>query len=178
MSREIVQLEVKWEQGAVLRPILEGDLPSIVQHANDREVWRNMRDAFPHPYTMDSARAFFELLSKPSNDRIFGIDVGGKIVGACGVHVQKDVYARSAEIGYWLGRSFHGRGLMSKAVGVLCDYAFTHEWLARLYASVFAWNPASARVLEKNGFHREAVVRQSVFKDGQLIDAWLYARLR
>jgi RimJ/RimL family protein N-acetyltransferase len=61
---------------------------------------------------------------------------------------------------------------------MLSDFAFERLDLVRLQAGVFAWNPASARVLEKCGYHREAVHRGSVFKDGQLIDAHLYVRLR
>lgn len=175
MSREIVSLSV---EGALLRPLGDRDVESLVRHANDRAVWRNLRDAFPHPYRAEDARKFLAMLAEPSNARVFGIEVDGAIVGACGVHPQTDVYARSAEIGYWLGTAFHGRGLMTKVVRAVSDFAFTHDWLERLYASVFEWNPASMRVLEKCGFQREGVLRKSVFKDGQLLDAVLYARVR
>ncbi|MBL8910624.1 MAG: GNAT family N-acetyltransferase [Archangium sp.] len=165
--------------GALLRPLRESDVDSITRHANDRDVWRNLRDAFPHPYGPDDARKFLAMQAEPSSTaRVFGIDVGGTIVGACGLHPQPDVYARSAEIGYWLGSAFHGRGLMTKVVRAVTEFGFGHEWMERIYASVFEWNPASMRVLEKCGYVREGVLRKSVFKDGQLIDAALYARVR
>jgi RimJ/RimL family protein N-acetyltransferase len=175
VSREIVTLNV---EGALLRPLRESDVESIARHANDRAVWRNLRDAFPHPYRVEDARTFLAHVAESGDARVFGIEIDGAVVGACGIHPQPDVYARSAELGYWLGTAFQGRGLMTKVVRAVVDFGFTHEWLERIYASVFEWNPASMRVLEKCGFQREGVLRKSVFKDGQLIDGVLYARLR
>lgn len=175
MSREIVTLSI---DGALLRPLRESDVESLVHHANDRAVWRNLRDAFPHPYRETDARSFLAMLAEPSNARVFGIEIDGAIRGACGIHPQSDVYARSAEIGYWLGTAFHGRGLMTKVVRAVTEFGFTHEWLERIYASVFAWNEASMRVLEKCGYAREGVLRKSVFKDGNVIDAVLFAKVR
>jgi RimJ/RimL family protein N-acetyltransferase len=175
VSREIVSIQL---DGALLRPLQERDVASIVKHANDRAVWRNMRDAFPHPYRLEDARKFVARVAEPGDARVFGIEVGGEIVGAAGLYPQPDVYARSAELGYWLGTAFHGRGVMTRVVGAMCEFAFSHEWMERVFASVFAWNGASMRVLEKCGFQREGVLRNSVFKDGQLIDAVMFSRLR
>jgi ribosomal-protein-alanine N-acetyltransferase len=164
--------------GLALRPVVPADAEAFARLANDRQVWRNLRDAFPHPYTLESARAFIAKQAEPSDARVFGIEVDGVLAGACGVHPFTDVYARGAEIGYWLGQPFHGRGIATKAIGALTAFAFGTMTLERLQAGVFEWNLASARVLEKNGYVREAVLRKSVFKDGQLIDSFLYAKLR
>lgn len=94
------------------------------------------------------------------------------------MHPLTDVYARGAEVGSWLGRPFHGRGIATRAIGALTAFAFDTMMLERLQAGVFEWNVASAQVLEKNGYRRKAVLRRSVFKDGQLIDSFLYAKLR
>jgi ribosomal-protein-alanine N-acetyltransferase len=67
---------------------------------------------------------------------------------------------------------------MTAAVRATSEYMFRHFDIERLEASVFAWNPASMRVLEKCGFAREGVLRRSVLKDGQLIDSVVYARVR
>lgn len=162
----------------VLRALAPEDAAEFARLANDREVWRNLRDGFPHPYTLEHAQAFIARQSEPSGARVFCIEVDGTVAGACGVHPLTDVYARGAEVGYWLGRPFHGRGIATKAVGALSRFAFAELPLDRLQAGVFAWNGASARVLEKNGYVREAVLRDSVFKDGQLIDSYLYAKLK
>lgn len=179
MRRESEGRTVRLElDGLVLRPLAPEDAGEFARLANNREVWRNRRDGFPHPYTLEHAQAFIARQLEPSRARVFCIEVDGAIAGACGVHPLDDVYARSAEVGYWLGRSFHGRGIATKAVGALTRFAFAELPLDRLQAGVYAWNPASARVLEKNGYVREAVLRDSVFKDGQLIDSFLYARLK
>ena len=86
---------------------------------------------------------------------------------------------RSFEIGYWLGRAYWGRGIMTEAVSAVTGWLFdAHPDVVRVWAGVFAWNPASARVLEKAGYTFEARLRKSVFKDGQLGDKLIYARLR
>lgn len=159
----------------VLRAFTPDDAEALVPLANDRAVWRNVRDAFPHPYGLEHAKGFIEHVAKPGF--VFAIETDGELAGACGVHPFTDVHAHGAEIGYWLGRRFHGRGMATRAVGALTEHAFSTLRLVRLQASVFEWNQASARVLEKNGYVREAVLRKSVMKDGQLIDASLYARL-
>ncbi|MBE2249578.1 MAG: GNAT family N-acetyltransferase [Myxococcus sp.] len=165
-------------EGLALRPVRPEDAEPFAQLANDREVWRNMRDAFPHPYLLEHAHQFIARQATPGDARVFVIEVDGALAGACGVHPLADVYARGAEVGYWLGRPFHGRGLMTKALRGLSTFAFEVMKLERLQAGVFEWNQASMRVLEKAGYAREAVLRRSVFKDGQLIDSMLYAKLK
>ncbi|HEX6528170.1 MAG TPA: GNAT family protein, partial [Burkholderiales bacterium] len=106
------------------------------------------------------------------------IEVDGCAAGGIGIDAGEGVHAKTARFGYWLGENCWGRGIMSSAAGATADYVFEHFDVARLEAPVFEWNPASMRVLEKCGFVREAVLRRSILKDGQLIDAVLYARLR
>lgn len=165
-------------EGVSLRPVVPADAEPFAALANDRDVWRNMRDAFPHPYTLEHAQQFIARQAVPSEAKMFVIEVDGVLAGACGVHPLTDVYSRGAEVGYWLGRPFHGRGVMTKALRGLTCFAFDVMRLERLQAGVFEWNQASMRVLEKAGYVREAVLRKSVFKDGQLIDSFLYAKLR
>lgn len=154
------------------------DKPSLLRHANNRNVWRNLSHRFPHPYTDADADAWFGLVRKSPDVPRWAIDVAGEAVGGIGVEPGEGIYAKSGRFGYWLGESFWGRGIMTAAVRQTTDYIFAHLDLVRLEAPVFEWNPASMRVLEKCGFFRESVQRRSVFKDGQLIDAVMYARVR
>ena len=100
------------------------------------------------------------------------------MVGSIGLTLQEDVHRRSAEIGYWLGEPFWGRGIMSEAVPAFTAYAFATFDVCRLYATVFEWNPASARILEKAGYVLEGRLRKSVTKDGRIIDQFLFACVR
>jgi ribosomal-protein-alanine N-acetyltransferase len=154
------------------------DKSALLRLADNRAVWRNLTHRFPHPYTEADADSWFAMLGASPNPTHWAIDIGGEAVGGIGVKIGEGVFVKSAEFGYWLGEPLWGRGIMSAAVRETSGYVLDHFDLVRLHAPVFEWNPASMRVLEKCGFVREAVLRKSVFKDGQIIDAILYALLR
>ena len=138
----------------------------------------NLRDRFPHPYTNTDARNWLEMVVGVRPENSFAIAVDDEAVGGIGFTVQHDVGRRSAEIGYWLGEEFWGRGLATQALIAVTDYAFANYDLCRMYAHVFEWNPASARVLEKAGYEFEGRLKKSVTKDGQTIDQLMYAVVR
>lgn len=152
------------------------DAPSLARFANNRKVWLNVRDAFPHPYTEENARDFIGFVLSSSTERIFAIEVAAEAVGSIGLKPQTDVYRLSLELGFWLGEPFWGRGIMTRAVGEVVDYAFQLPDINRVYAQVFEHNPASMRVLEKNGFQLEGILRKAVIKDGKLRDVHLYGK--
>ena len=155
-----------------------GDETSLVHHANNRAVWRNMRDRFPHPYALEDALRWIELNNTVFPETNFAICVEDLAVGGIGIVRGEDVHRHSAEIGYWLGQDFWGRGIAPVAVRALTEWAFSSFDLVRIHAGVFAWNPASMRVLEKAGYTLEGRLRRSVFKDGEFIDQYLYATVR
>jgi [ribosomal protein S5]-alanine N-acetyltransferase len=162
----------------VIRQWEPTDKASLVRHADNRSVWRNLRDRFPHPYTSAAADYWLTRCATMAPCTHWAIEVEGEAVGSIGFDVGEDVQARSGEFGYWLGERYWGRGIMSAAVDAVVSRVFADCDIERLQASVFEWNPASMRVLEKCGFEREGILRKSVFKDGRLIDAVLYARVR
>jgi len=154
------------------------DRDAIVRYANNRKVSINLRDRFPYPYTARDARNWLDVVvdSKPVTN--FAIDVAGEAVGGIGFTPQHDVERRSAEIGYWLGEQFWGRGIATEALIAVTEYAFANFDLCRLFAHVFDWNGASVRVLEKAGYEFEGRLKKSVTKDGQTIDQLMYAIVR
>ncbi|MGH7354616.1 MAG: GNAT family N-acetyltransferase [Candidatus Rokuibacteriota bacterium] len=161
-----------------LRSWREGDAASLARHANNRKVWLNMRDLFPHPYTLDDARGWIATGSRAEGLVSWAIVVDGEAIGGIGLVLKSDVDRRTAELGYWLGEAYWGRGIATEALRAVTDWAFAGLDLARLEAGVFEWNPASARVLEKAGYTLEARQPKAVTKDGRTIDRLLYARLR
>lgn len=154
------------------------DRDAIVRHANNRKVSINLRDRFPHPYTSQDARTWLDVVIGIKPETNFAIAVGSEAVGGIGFTVQPDVGHRSAEIGYWLGEEFWGRGIATDALKAVTDYAFANFDICRLFAHVFEWNGASARVLEKAGYAFEGRLRKSVTKNGQTIDQLMYAIIR
>lgn len=149
-----------------------------MRHANNRHIWVNLRDRFPHPYTSDDAARWMLWVLAERPETNFAIAVGDEAVGGIGYEIQPDVHRLSAEIGFWLGEAHWGHGIMTEALRAVTDHAFHTHGLLRLYAGVFEWNPASMRVLEKAGYTREARLRNSAIKDGKVIDQMLYAITR
>lgn len=158
-----------------IRPWMSGDEVSLRRHADDREIWLNLRDRFPHPYTEHDARRWIEVASTADPLTNFAIEVGGEAVGGIGLVLHDDIERVSAEIGYWSGRTYWGRGIMTAAVRGLTRYGFQNFDLTRIYAVPFARNVASCRVLEKAGYVREGMMRRSAVKDGVVLDQILYA---
>lgn len=162
----------------VVRPWRPADKGSLLAMANNRKVWINLSHRFPHPYTEQDADYWLGLVANQAEGMHWAIEVDGRAVGAVGADRGEGIFARSARFGYWLGEPFWGRGIMTAAVRGTSDYLLTETDLVRLEAPVFEWNPPSMRVLEKCGFQREGTMRKSITKDGWVIDAVLYSRLR
>jgi [ribosomal protein S5]-alanine N-acetyltransferase len=165
-------------EGYLLRNLSTVDAEALARYANNRNVWRNLRDFFPHPYSREDASKFIAMIEAGAGECAFAIATADEAIGVIGFHVEPDVHRHVAEVGYWLGEPFWGRGIMTKALNVVCDHIFRNFDVIRLTAPVFAWNGGSARVLEKAGFTCEGVLRKAVFKDGQVTDLLIFGKLR
>jgi RimJ/RimL family protein N-acetyltransferase len=159
----------------VVRSWRPADAETLARYANNRRVWINLRDAFPHPYTLQDAREFIRAIRSRSPETTFAIAVGDEAVGSIGFVLHPDVERVSAEIGYWLAEPFWGRGIVAEALAAVTRHAIERHALTRIYAVPFAWNAASCRVLEKAGYVLEARLRNSAVKDGRLTDQMQYA---
>ena len=164
--------------GAVIRSYRNGDETSLARYADNRKVWINLRDAFPHPYTVADGARWIATATAMRPEVHFCLAIEDQAVGGIGFELKSDVYRRSADIGYWLGEPYWGKGIMTAAVKAMTEYAFATFDLCRLSAGIFAWNGASMRVLEKVGYACEAQVRKAAIKDGRTIDVYLYAMVR
>src|SRR2546428_10547500 len=162
----------------LLRTWRKSDAGPIARHANDREVWLNLRDLFPHPYNTAHAVAYIRSVTAQTPTRSFVIVVADEPVGGIALRLGEDIERYSAEIGYWSGRAYWGRGIMTAAVGAVTAYAFASLGLLRVFALPFSDNAASVRVLEKAGYVREGLLRCSAIKAGRIHDQYLYAAVR
>lgn len=161
-----------------LRPLRKQDAPALTRHANNPLVAAWLRDRFPHPYSVEDALRFLEYLDETEAECAACIDVAGEAAGVIGLQFRTDVERCSAELGYWLGEPFWGRGRMTAAIRGFTGWAMPRFQLTRVYAEVFAENPASARVLEKSGFQRIGVLRKAAIKRGAYHDYVLYDLVR
>jgi [ribosomal protein S5]-alanine N-acetyltransferase len=160
---------------AILRELVMSDAPSLAQHANDRLVWVQLRDLFPHPYREEDAAEYIERIQMQNQPTAFALAVDGQAAGVIGLSVQTDINRLSAEIGYWVGAAYWGKGIATAAVRSLTAWSMDQLKFVRLFAMPFAHNVASCRVLEKAGYVREGLLRKSAIKDGQVLDQVLYA---
>ncbi|HET6279245.1 MAG TPA: GNAT family N-acetyltransferase [Candidatus Polarisedimenticolia bacterium] len=166
---------IRLDGDCVLRSFERGDAASLARHGNNRRIWINLRDAFPHPYTEADGRAFISLALNDDPETHLAIVVDGEAAGAIGLRRNEDIERVSAEVGYWIGEPFWGRGIVTRALLAFTPHAIRAFGLSRLYALPFEWNHASFRVLEKSGYKLEGRLRRCAIKDGRIIDMLLYS---
>jgi RimJ/RimL family protein N-acetyltransferase len=163
--------------GLVLRPFVLDDAPAVQRLAADREVALNTM-LIPHPYPEGAAGEWIDGHDDSSDNHIFAIASkdGGEVMGAIGLHVDRK--HERAEIGYWLGVPFWGRGYVTEAARAVVRYAFENLGVNRVFAFHFARNAASGRVLQKIGMRREGTLRQHLVKWGEHVDVDYYGIVR
>lgn len=159
-----------------LSPLQEKDIPAIATLANNYNIWRNVRDRLPHPYTVQDAEDFVKFTQTEDPVVTFGIHYHQSLAGVTGLTLQYDIHRLNAEIGYWIGEPFWNKGIATKTVRLLTTYAFDTLHLHRLFAGIFHTNPASAKVLIKAGYELESIAREAVIKEGKLLDEHFYVK--
>ncbi len=159
----------------ILRDWREEDAPSVARYADNRKIWRCLRDLFPHPYRLEHAQEFIRRAGAAAPPTLFAIATQTEAIGSIGLSPGQDVHRYTAELGYWLAEPYWGKGIMTLAVRAMVEYAFGELALHRVHAEPFDNNPASAHVLEKAGFRLEGRMRASAYKDGRIVDQLLYA---
>jgi [ribosomal protein S5]-alanine N-acetyltransferase len=161
-----------------LRSWKKEDIPSLAVLANNKNVWDNLRDHFPIPYTIKDAHEWVHLHEGKKPVVNFAIEVNGKLAGGTGIVLKEDIYRRSAEIGYWLAEEYWGKGIMSETVRQLLEIIQKeHPKIIRVYAETFDFNKASMRVLEKNGFYLESVRKKAVVKNNIVMDDYVWVKI-
>src|SRR5262249_2666138 len=139
---------------------------------------RTPLDGSRYPSAAADADGWIATASVESPLTNFAIVVGDEAVGGIGLTLGIDVFRRSAEIGYWLGEPFWGRGIATETLHAVTEYAFDAFDVCRLEARVFEWDPASMRRLAEVCYVREGRARLGVTKDGRTGDRLLYALVR
>ncbi len=153
------------------------DGQDLVAAADNEKIAVWLTDLFPHPYTESDALSFISFcLNTPESAQMNrAVVYQGKAVGSCSLSFGTGIREGTAEIGYWLAEPFWGQGIMTEAVRLLIREGTAERELHRIEAHIISGNKRSARVLEKNGFIKEAVLRGSVRKDGAYLDEIIYA---
>ena len=147
---------------------------------NNKKILDNLRDGLPYPYTENDAKEFITAMLSSDKNEVFAFAIvyDGKCIGSIGVFRQSNIHFRTAELGYYVAEEYWGRGLMTQAVKEICDYAFNNSDIIRIYAEPFAYNIGSQRVLEKNGFCFEGILKSNAYKNGRVVDMKMYSKLK
>lgn len=156
------------------------DAKDIAETLNNRKVLDNLRDGIPFPYTVEDAEEFITAMinADPMETLAFAITVEDKAIGSIGAFRQSNIHFRTAEIGYYLGEPYWGKGYGTSAVKQMCEYIFQYTHIIRLYAETFADNIASCRILEKCGFELEGILRKNAVKKGVVLDMKMYSIIK
>ena len=154
----------------IIRPLALTDAPAIQNLAGAYEVALNTL-MIPHPYPEGAAEQWIQ----NAGEHTFAIDVDGQFVGATGLKMSED---ELAEVGYWVGVPYWGRGYASQAARQIIRYGFEERGLQRIFAAHFARNPASGKVLANAGMTFEGTLRRHVKKWGEYLDVHFYGILR
>ena len=162
----------------VLRKWNKEDAPalSLLLDGIDR---RYLSDRLPHPYTLADGEQWLDMVLKQEGKAgIFrAVMVDGELAGSISVEQKSEVYRRDAEIGYLLAAGYWSKGIMTEAVRQMCSIAFRELDILRITGLVYEPNTASRRVLEKNGFVPEGLMRNAITKDGSIYDLCIYGKL-
>jgi len=161
----------------ILRQLNKSDKSVLAKLANNKKVWDNLRDYIPHPYNEEDAEHFINLTKEEEPKQNFAVEYNSELCGVIGLIVQRDVYKNSAEIGYWLGEPYWGKGIATKAVELIVEYGFNQLGLHRIYTGIFDFNVASMKVLEKNDFEKEGVFKNAIVKNNKICDEHRYFKL-
>lgn len=163
----------------VLRRITNDDAPAIFKLRSDPETMKYV----PRPLavTIDDALAHIELINRKidENEGInWAMTVKGNddFVGIIGLFVIHKQNYRS-EIGYMLLPEHHNKGYISEAIAKVLEYGFSAIKLHSVEAIIDPYNIASEKVLQKNGFIKEAHLKENEFFDGKFLDTVIYSKL-
>ncbi len=159
------------------RPEDAGDLAETINNPN---ILNNLRDGIPYPYSVKDAEEFIGamLAADPANNFAFAITVDDRAVGSISISRCANIHSRTAELGYYLGEAYWGKGLCTSAVRQACRHVFDNTDIIRIFAEPFAYNTASCRVLEKAGFLCEGILRKNACKNGRILDMKMYACIK
>ncbi len=163
-----------------IREWKESDAAALSAALNNKNVMNNLRDGLPYPYTTADALFYINsCLSADKNEQFcFAIVFNDQVVGSIGIFRQGNIHFRTAELGYYIGEKFWSKGITTEAVRLACRHVFDNTDIVRIYAEPFAENTGSCRVLEKNGFVLEGIMRKNAYKNGNFRDMKMYALVK
>jgi RimJ/RimL family protein N-acetyltransferase len=157
-----------------IRRLELSDQLQLTKLADNSDISNNLRDSFPNPYKEKDAQSFIYMTLQQNPVTSFGVEYNENLCGVISLILQTDIYRKSAEIGYWIGEPYWGKGIATQAVSQIVKYGFETLNLIRIYAGIIEYNTASMRVLEKSGFKKEGISLKAISKKDKIWDEHRY----
>lgn len=156
------------------------DVSALAALLNNKNILNNLRDGIPYPYSEHDAKEFITEMQNADHNKTFAFAIvaNDKLAGSIAAFRQNNIHFRTAELGYYIGQSYWGKGIASSAVRQICGFLFETTDLLRIFAEPFADNAASCRVLEKNGFQYEGTLKSNGVKNETVVDMKMYALIK
>lgn len=159
-----------------LRVWQKDDAQQLAAIANNKNIWSNVLDSFPSPYTVMDALQWINKESTAQPVTKFAIEFQGNVVGGIGMILNDDVYRNTVELGYFVGETFWGKGIATNAIQTIVEHIQKNYSVNRVMARVYAYNKASMKALQKAGFHLEGIQEKAAIKNNLLIDVFVWVK--
>ena len=174
-------MDITVSRGIYLTQITEADKPSLLKYINDPDIYKYTLK-IPYPYKEEDADFWINFVEESRiKERVLKHwaikNENDELIGGIGFHSKYGKQSHKDEIGYWLGKSFWNKGIMTEVVKKTCEIGFSEFNLTRIEATVFNRNTASKKVLYKNRFVLEGTLKKFYLKDDKYIDADIFALL-
>lgn len=160
-----------------LRVWQKNDAQQLATIANNKNIWNNVLDSFPSPYTVMDALQWINRESTAQPITKFAIDYNGIVVGGIGMIANEDVYKNTIELGYFVGETYWGKGIATQAINQIVQHICQNPVVTRIVARVYAHNKASMKALQKAGFFLEGVQQKAAIKNNVVVDVYVWVKL-
>lgn len=175
------RVQIIWEKYMIKISFKDWSIVDAVKLAsigNNRNIFNNMSDGFPYPYTVEKAENYINNILKNNDACSRAIMLNDTIIGNISVFYMDDIYKENGRLAYFLDEKYWGNGIMTLAISMFCEHVFSQNpVIQRIFADPFETNIGSRRVLEKCGFKLEGILRNNVLKNGIRQSSYLYSLL-
>jgi len=164
------KIRIKTER-LIIRSLEAKDAKRLQEIANNKKIWENLTDTFPHPYTLENAKNWIKINQEKEKTNNFAITIKDEIIGMIGFEKQKNFY----ETGYWIAEQHWGKGYATESLNAITQHIFSNYETKKIRAKVFIHNPASGKVLEKCGYKKQQKIINTI-KAGKPIKELIYIK--
>ena len=157
----------------LLREWTLADVDSLAENISNINIWNNVRDGLPYPYTREDAGTYIRVTMDKPYVQDFAIVADGKAVGGIGFIPLCDVERYSAELGYWLSEDYWNKGIGTRFMKMILEYLVNEKSAKAVILDPHQNNPRAVRMYEKAGFKIIKELPKHELREGIMEDCYL-----